>query len=247
MYRTFFVLHAPVYAGTVPAGAPNTAPTAAAHARSAPAARVDKSGTGTTLRGQRLANYKARLKQEGSVSQLPNGVAGASAPHGIEHGQMVYLVADSASNRFRVGETVSPWTRHQERDHRLSACPEQPSVGGHYMSESIPRISTQSVLRYDETLDDDNYQPGFHAQSYFGTHEPSLAHPDVTRGCQERLSHRDCTRHLPGLCLLPCRGMEIWAFHINPLWTESLSDLIPNCVWLKCRTSKVMGGGGSGL
>ncbi len=44
-----FGLPAPVYAGTVPAGAPNTTPTAAAHARSAPAARVNKSGTETDL------------------------------------------------------------------------------------------------------------------------------------------------------------------------------------------------------
>ncbi len=45
-----FGLPAPVYAGKVPAGASNTAPTAAAHARSTPAARGDKSGTETTLR-----------------------------------------------------------------------------------------------------------------------------------------------------------------------------------------------------
>ncbi len=44
-----FGLPAPVYAGAMLAGAPNTAPTAAESARSAPAARVDKSGTETTL------------------------------------------------------------------------------------------------------------------------------------------------------------------------------------------------------
>ncbi len=44
-----FGLPAPVYAGVVPAGASNTTPTAAACARSAPAARVDKSGTETAL------------------------------------------------------------------------------------------------------------------------------------------------------------------------------------------------------
>ncbi len=57
-----FGLPAPVYAGAVPAGEPNTAPTAAARARSAPAARVDKSGAETALRDRRLANYEARLK-----------------------------------------------------------------------------------------------------------------------------------------------------------------------------------------
>ena len=45
-----FGLPAPVHAGTVPAGATNTVPTAAACARSAPAARVDKSGIDTALR-----------------------------------------------------------------------------------------------------------------------------------------------------------------------------------------------------
>ncbi len=40
-----FGLPAPVYAGTVPAGAPNTVPVAAALEKSAPAARVEKSGS----------------------------------------------------------------------------------------------------------------------------------------------------------------------------------------------------------
>ncbi len=42
-------LPTPVHAGTVLTGASNTAPKAAAHARSAPAARVDKGGTETVL------------------------------------------------------------------------------------------------------------------------------------------------------------------------------------------------------
>ncbi len=159
-----FGLPAPVYTGTVPAGASNTAPTAAVHVRSAPAARVDKSGTETTLRDRRLANYEARLKQEGSVSLVPNAVAGASAPRRIEHSQMVHLGMDGASNPLRVGETVSPWTRHQEHTHRLSACPEQPSVASHYMSKNVLRVSARSVPCYDETSEDANYQPGFHTQ-----------------------------------------------------------------------------------
>ena len=36
------------------------------------------------------------------------------------------------------------------------------------MDESGPRVSAQSVPRYDETSDDDNYQAGFHAQSDHG-------------------------------------------------------------------------------
>ncbi len=186
-----FGLPAPVYTGTFPPGASNTAPMAAARARSAPAARVDKSETETALCDRRLANYEARLKQEGSVSRVPNVMASASAPRGAEHSQMDHPGADSASNPPRVGESVSPWTRHREYAHRLSACPEQPSVGGHYMGESVPRVSVRSVPRYNETSDDDNYQPGFHTQSYYATHEPGLAHPDVTRGCQEWLSRHD--------------------------------------------------------
>ncbi len=145
---------------------------------------------------------------------------------------MVHPGADSVSNSLRVGETVSPWTRHQEHAHRLSACPEQPSAGGHYMRESVPHVSAQSVPRHVETSDDDNYQPGFHAQSYFGTHEPGLAHPDVTRGCQEWLSRCDWYEAPTYACS--------FVFHNNPLWTGGLSDLIPRCVWFKCRTSKVM-------
>ncbi len=52
-----FGLPAPVYAGRVLAGAPNTALIAASHARRTSAARVDKSGTETPLRDRRLANY----------------------------------------------------------------------------------------------------------------------------------------------------------------------------------------------
>ncbi len=104
-----FGLPAPVYAGTVPAGALNTAPKAAACARSVPVARDDKSGTETALRNRRLANYEARLRMEGSFSPVPNAVVSASIPHGAEHSQMVHPGADSASNPLRLGETVSPY------------------------------------------------------------------------------------------------------------------------------------------
>ncbi len=59
------------------------------------------------------------------------------------------------------------------------------------MGQSILRVSARSVPHYDETSDDDNYQPDFQTQSHYGRHEPGLAHPDITRGCQERLSCRD--------------------------------------------------------
>ncbi len=53
-----------------------------------------------------------------------------------------------------------------------------------------------------------NYQPGFRTQSYYGTHEPHLPHPDATRGCQERLSHHDWYEApaRPALAPLPRQG-----------------------------------------
>ena len=113
-----FGLPAPVHAGTVPAGAANIVPTDAAHARSAPAARVNKSGIDTALRDRRLANYEARLKQEEPVSPVPTAVVSASTPSSAEHYQMVYPGTGSASDPLRIEETVSPWTRHQGRAHR---------------------------------------------------------------------------------------------------------------------------------
>ncbi len=186
-----FGLPAPVHAGIVPAGATNTVPVAATHARSATAAQGDKSGTDTALRDRRLANYEAKLKQEEPVSPVPTAVVSASAPRGAEHYQMVYPGTGSASDPLRVGKTASPWTRHQECAHRLSARPEQPSAGGHYMGEDIPCVNARSVPRYDKTSDDDGYPAGFHAQSRLGTHEPNLAHPDATRGYPEWPPHRD--------------------------------------------------------
>ncbi len=59
------------------------------------------------------------------------------------------------------------------------------------MGEGIPHVNAWSVPCCDETSDDNNYQLGFRAQSHYGTREPGLAHPDITRGCQERLSRRD--------------------------------------------------------
>ncbi len=175
----------------MPAEAANTVPMAAVHARSAPAARVDKSGLDTALRDRRLANYEAKLKQEEPVSPVLTAVVSASAPRSTEHYQMVYPGTGSASDPLCIGETVSPWTRHQECAHGLSAHPEQPSAGGHYPGEGIPRVSARSAPRHDETLDDDSYPPGFTTQPYLAIHEPDLAHPDVIRGFPEQPSRRD--------------------------------------------------------
>ncbi len=156
-------------------------------------------------------------------------MASASVPHSTEHSQMVHPGANSASNPLRVGETVSPWTRYQERARRQSACAEQPSVGGTHVGKSIPCVIAQSVPRYDETSNDEHYQPGFQAQPYYGTHEPGLAHPDITRDARSSYHSMTGTRHLPGLRLLPCLGEESLAFHNHTLWTVGLSDLIPKC------------------
>ena len=184
-------LPAPVHTGTVLAGASNTVLTAAAHARSTPAARVDKSGTETALRDRRLANYEARLKQEEPVSPVPTAVVSASAPRSTEHYQLVYLGTGSASDPPHIGETASPWTRHQERAHRLSAHPEQLSAGDHYPGEGIPHVSARPVPRYGETSDDDGYSPGIQAQPYSAIYEPGLIHSDVIRGFPEWPSRRD--------------------------------------------------------
>ncbi len=105
---------------------------------------------------------------------------------GAGHSQVAQPGADGTCNPLLMGESVNPWTCHQERTHKLSAYAKQPAIGSHCAGEGILCINAQSVPRYDETSDDDNYQPGFGAQFHYGTHEPGLDHPDVTSGCQER-------------------------------------------------------------
>ncbi len=167
-------------------------------------------------------------------------MASASVPHSTEHSQMVHPGANSASNPLRVGETVSPWTRYQERARRQSACAEQPSVGGTHVGKSIPCVIAQSVPRYDETSNDEHYQPGFQAQPYYGTHEPGLAHPDITRGCQEQLSLHDWYEApaRPAPAPLPRRG----EFGIPQPHAVDSGPVrpYPQVLWLKCKTSKVM-------
>ncbi len=116
-----FGLPAPVYVGTVPGGTPSTGRTAAARARSAPVARVDNSGSDTALQGQRLANYEARLRQEGSFSLVTNAMIGTSVLHSTEHIQVAQPGTDGTCNPLLMRVPSSPWTRHQERAHKLSA------------------------------------------------------------------------------------------------------------------------------
>ncbi len=210
-------LPAPVYAGTVPVGVSSTVPTAAVCTRSALASRVDKSGSETALRDQRLANYEARLSQEGLVSPVPNAMAGASIPCGAGHSQVTQPRANDTCNPLQMGESVSLWTRHKERAHNLSAYGEQLPVESHYVGEGIPRINARSVPRCEETSDDDNYQPGFRAQSHYRACELGLAHPDVPRGCQERLSRRDWYETSARPAPAPLRRQEEFGVPRQPL------------------------------
>ncbi len=79
---------------------------AAAHARSAPTAWVDKSVSEIALQDQRMAKYEARLRLEGSVLLVPNAMAGPSIPHGAGHSQAVHTGAYSTCNPLQVGESV---------------------------------------------------------------------------------------------------------------------------------------------
>ncbi len=47
------------------------------------------------------------------------------------------------------------------------------------------------MLHYDETSDDDNYQPCLSVLPRSGAREPGLAYPGIARGCQEWLSCHD--------------------------------------------------------
>ncbi len=55
------------------------------------------------------------------------------------------------------------------------------------MGKDISCVNAWFVPHYDEISADDKYQPGLGAQSHYGTHEPAVAHPDVTRVCLEQL------------------------------------------------------------
>ena len=72
-----------------------------------------------------------------------------------------------------------------------------------------------------------------------GTKEPDLAHPDVTRGYQEWLSRHDWYKHWHACACSLEQSRGVWRSTLNMVWTGGLSDVIPKCVWLKCKTSKV--------
>ena len=110
----------------------------------------------TAFRDQHLANYEVRLIQEGSVSPAPNAMAGASVPCSAGHSWVApgasvpcsaghTWVAPGASvpcsaghswvaqpgaegtcNPLLTGEPASPWARHQEHAHKLSAYAKHP-------------------------------------------------------------------------------------------------------------------------
>ncbi len=153
--------------------------------------RVNKSRPDIALRDQSLANYKARLRQESSVSPVPTGVAGASVPLGAGHGRVAQPGAEGICDPLITGEPASSWACHQEHAHKLSAYAKQPSVGGQYVGEYTLCVSAWSVPHYDETSDDDNYQQGLSASHCSGAHESGLAHLGIAWGCPERLSCHD--------------------------------------------------------
>ncbi len=82
---------------------------------------------------------------EGSLSLNPNATAGVSVPCGAGHGRVAQPGAEGISNPFPRGESASPWARHQEPTHKLSAYTKQQPVGSHYVGEGAPRISARSV------------------------------------------------------------------------------------------------------
>ncbi len=49
------------------------------------------------------------------------------------HSQVAQPGADGTCNPLLRAESTSPWTRHQERAHKLSAYAKQPPIGGHYV------------------------------------------------------------------------------------------------------------------
>ena len=55
-------------------------------------------------------------------------------------GASILRGADSTCNPLQMGEPVSPWIRHQERTHKLSAYAKQPPVGSHYVGEGIDTL-----------------------------------------------------------------------------------------------------------
>ncbi len=90
---------------------------------------VEKIGPDTVLQDQCLANYEARLRQEGSVSAVPTAMAGASVPRGAGHGLVAQPGIEGFCDPLPMGEPASSWARHQEHAHKLSAYAKQPPVG----------------------------------------------------------------------------------------------------------------------
>ncbi len=99
---------------------PFVVPVAATHARSAPATRVDKNGTGSVVRDQRLADYEARLRLEESPLPIPTAGPMASTLRDPGHEHVAQLGADGIDEPPLVGGSASPWACHKERAHQLT-------------------------------------------------------------------------------------------------------------------------------
>ncbi len=142
--------------------------------------------------------------------------------------------AEGINDPLSHGESASPWACHQELDHKLSTYAKQQSVGSHFVSEGAPHISAPSVPHYDETSDDDNYQPGLGALPQNGVREPGLVYLGIID--PERLSRESPARLLPA----PLPRKEEFGTPRQPVMDWGLPDYIPRYVWHKCNIYKEM-------
>ncbi len=169
-----------------------------------------------------MANYEAKLRQEGSVSPIPNATAGANILRGTGHGRVAQSAAEGICHPLPIREPASPWALHQERTHKLSAYAKQQPIGHHYVGKGTLHVSAQSFPHYDETSDD-NYQLGLGVLPCGGEREPGLAHPGMARGGTEQLFHRDwyetSARPMPA----PLPRQEEYAWHAGKASKEMLT------------------------
>ncbi len=119
-------------------------------------------GTSTVLTDQRIADYKARLRQEDSALLIPTAGPRTSSLHSTGHGHVIQPGANDIDDPPLVGEPASPG--HATRSLPTSGLP---MLGSSLTVVVIlvrtPHTLVQSVPWYDETSDDDNYQLGFGA------------------------------------------------------------------------------------
>ncbi len=138
-----FGLPASLHAGTVPTRAPYIAPTAAAHARSALTASVDKSGSDTVLQDQRLANYEPRLRQESLVSPTNNAMTGPTTCTALDmvgwlnQGQRASMIHSQWENLPVLGRAIRKCATQPVCLCQASACWESVCERGHFTCQPM--------------------------------------------------------------------------------------------------------------